>query len=107
MMGNHPYDAYYNKLLPALISKVEEFRLMNYETAEADMLWRYLVNKKWKSMDVDRSLSRLVGDILSVKPGEYMNYTQITAFKTPEWNDPLSGEELASLFAPPKGKGVN
>jgi hypothetical protein len=55
-------------------------------------------------MDKERSLSRLVGDILSVKPGEYMNYTQITAFKAPEWSEPMSGEELASLFVPPQGR---
>ncbi|WP_050181257.1 post-transcriptional regulator [Domibacillus robiginosus] len=103
-MGNHPYDAYYSKLLPALISKVEEFRLLNYETAQTDMLWRFLKEKKWKSMDKERPMSRLVGDILSVKPGEYMNYTQITAYKAPEWNEPMSGEELASLFVPPKGR---
>ncbi|WP_309089704.1 post-transcriptional regulator [Domibacillus sp.] len=102
MMGNHPYDVYYDKLLPALISKVEELRLLHYETAETGMLWRFLKEKRWKSMDTERPLSRLVGDILSVKPGEYMNYTQLTAFKAPEWSEPLSDKEIADLFAPPK-----
>ncbi|MCP3762619.1 post-transcriptional regulator [Domibacillus sp. A3M-37] len=97
-MGKHPYDVYYGKLLPALVSKVEEFRLLNYRTAEIETLWLYLLNKKWKKIDEERPLSRLVGDILSVKPGEYMNYMQITAFKTPEWGEPLSNKEMAFLF---------
>ncbi|WP_245676195.1 post-transcriptional regulator [Domibacillus iocasae] len=104
MMGEHPYDVYYNKLLPALISKVEEFRLLNYETAETKTLWRYLLNKKWKKIDEERPLSRLVGDILSVKPGEYMNYMQIAAFKTPEWGEPLSDQDMAFLFDPRKDR---
>ncbi|WP_046173934.1 post-transcriptional regulator [Domibacillus indicus] len=106
-MGKHPYDMYYDKLLPALVSKVEEFRLLDYQTAETATLWRYLLSKKWKKTDEERPLSRLVGDILSVKPSDYMNFMQLAAFKTPGWGEPLSEQELASLFDPRKDQEVN
>ncbi len=99
-MEKHPYEVHYKKLMPALISKVEELRLINYGTADVPSLWKYLLNKKWKKPDEEPIISKMVADILSVKPGEYMNYTQVTAFKSPEWGEKLSDEEMDFLFEP-------
>jgi hypothetical protein len=101
-MEKHPYDSYYRKLLPALISKVEEFRLFNYHTADIQTLWLYLTKKKWKKTEGEPSLSKLVADVLSVKPGDYMNFTQVSAYKSPEWGAPLSNEKMTFLFEPRK-----
>ncbi|OXS80505.1 post-transcriptional regulator [Domibacillus enclensis] len=103
-MENHPYAVHYERLLPALISKVEEFRLYGYDSANVSTLWECLLKKKWKKTDEERTFARLVGDILSVKPGDYMNYTQVAAFKTPQWGAPLSDDELDALFDRPKDR---
>lgn len=103
-MEKHPYEDYYRKLMPVLVSKVEEFRLVDYGTADVQTLWEYLLKKKWKKPDEEQFLSRLVADILSVKPGEYMNYTQVTAYKSAEWGTKLSDEDMDFLFEPPKGR---
>lgn len=101
-MDKHPYDIYYRKLLPALVSKVEEFKLFEYETVSLQTLWHYLTKKKWKAVQEEPAVSKLVSDILAVKPGDYMNFTQVSAYKSLEWDTPLSEEEMTKLFEPRK-----
>ncbi|MGG3450890.1 MULTISPECIES: post-transcriptional regulator [Bacillaceae] len=101
-MDKHPYDTYYRKLLPALVSKVEEFKLFEYHTVSIQTLWHYLTKKKWKVVQEEPAVSKLVSDVLSVKPGDYMSFTQVSAYKSPEWGTPLSDEEMTKLFEPRK-----
>ncbi|OMP67570.1 post-transcriptional regulator [Domibacillus epiphyticus] len=103
-MEMHPYERHYHKLLPALVSKVEEFKLFQYETADVPTLWSYLTKKKWKTSEKDLAISKLVADVLSVKPGEYMNFRQVNAYKSPEWSEPLSDQEMSFLFEPRKDR---
>ncbi|WP_083632315.1 post-transcriptional regulator [Domibacillus antri] len=103
-MDKHAYDTYYRTLLPALVSKVEEFRLFQYEKADIQTLWSYLTKKKWKAVEAEPPLSKLVADVLSVKPGEYMNFTQVNAYKSPEWGARISEDEMSFLFEKPENR---
>ena len=63
----------YNRLLPAMKTKVDELKLVgiNYIT-ELD-IWNYLKNNKWnKSKDL--TLSECVDDILNTSEKEYKKY---------------------------------
>jgi hypothetical protein len=77
----HVYNRFHTQVQPALISKVEEFRLLGYETIDEGALWEFLIHKKWKKAKEEVPLSEIVNDILSVKVGEYMNYATIEAFR--------------------------
>ncbi|MCP3741201.1 post-transcriptional regulator [Rossellomorea sp. BNER] len=99
MNGNeHPYLHYYDMLYPALKSKVEEFEVLGYKDATISSLWTYLLKKKWKKTNGHPRLFQLVSDILSVKPGEYMNFETVEAFRSPNWFTDLDEEELNDLF---------
>lgn len=78
---------------PALISKVEEFKLLGYETITGDSLWSFLKNKKWRKQKVQLQMHEIVNDILAVKAGDFMNYMTIEAFKQTEVDFDFSNEE--------------
>lgn len=98
-MEKHVYHSYYEQVRPALVSKVEELRYYGYNDVTVASLWQYLTEKVWKK-EQERTVSRLVGDILSVKPGAYMSWNQVTALKQERNSDLLSPEELEALFKP-------
>ncbi|MBM4762406.1 post-transcriptional regulator [Bacillus sp. B15-48] len=62
-------------------SKLEEFKILGYGEAKEQELWTFLLNKKWKKPKDDVRLYEIVADILSVQPGEYMNFMTVEAFK--------------------------
>lgn len=78
---------------PVLTSKVEEFRLLGYETIREDSLWSFLKNKKWKKQKVQLQLHEIVNDILAVKAGDFMNYVTVEAFKQVAGDFDFSNEE--------------
>jgi hypothetical protein len=96
MDRSHHYGRYYKEVKPALISKVEEFNLFGYEKVSEKDLWEYLTKKKWKKPKEEIHLYELVGDILSVKIGDLMNYTTVEAFKMGDFslNDEEARREL-------------
>ncbi|MDQ0214588.1 hypothetical protein J2S13_000984 [Oikeobacillus pervagus] len=98
----HPYDRFFYKLKPALYSKAEELELLGYDQIEVDSLWEYLTKKKWKKYESDVRVYQLVSDILSIKPGDYMNYKTIEAFRSPNWFTEINEEELQQLLQPNK-----
>ena len=98
----HPYNKYFQYLLPALKSKVEEFRLLNYGTIDIPSLWKYLTVKKWRKPEEDVHVYELVADILSIMPGDYMNYATIEAYRSPNWFEEVNEEELRELLGTKK-----
>ncbi|MBM7648990.1 hypothetical protein JOC78_001940 [Bacillus ectoiniformans] len=100
MAGKHPYEQYFHQLLPALTSKVEEFRLLEYGTIDIASLWDYLLKKKWKKPVEGVHMYSLVSDIVSMKPGDFMNYATIEAFRSPDWLEEVNQEELQELLYP-------
>ncbi len=87
------------RLLPAVISKCEEFRLLGYEDVTSDHLWVFLKKKKWKKLKEAPALHQLVNDILSVKVGDYMNYATVETFKGAEQTRELNFEDFKDLFS--------
>ncbi|MGM0752309.1 MAG: post-transcriptional regulator [Bacillota bacterium] len=100
--NQHPYERFYESLEPALISKVEEFEILGYGEAEVDRLWSYLTKKKWKKPEIDVKFFQLVSDVLTVKPGEYMSFETIEAYRSPNWFADVNEDELNELLRPNK-----
>jgi hypothetical protein len=81
---DHEYEPFRIQVKPALRSKIDEFRLLGYDTILEKDLWVYLTRKKWKKVIDDIKLYQIVQDILSVKVSDYMSFATIEAYKTPE-----------------------
>ncbi|HZG73056.1 MAG TPA: post-transcriptional regulator [Chondromyces sp.] len=99
---SHPYDEYFEYLMPAIKSKVEELKFFGYDDITEDNLWEYLTKKKWKKPQEGIRTYQLVGDIISVKPGEFMNFATVQAYRSPDWFGDLNGEEWKDLLHPKK-----
>ncbi|KKB34556.1 post-transcriptional regulator [Bacillus thermotolerans] len=85
MAEAHPYQQYFQQLLPVLKSKVEEFRLLNYGTIDIPTLWEYLTKKKWKKPKEHIHIYELVSDIVATTPGDFMSYKTVEAFRGKHW----------------------
>ncbi len=97
---SHPYDSYYNILKPALVSKVEEFNLLQYGKINERDIWNYLTMKKWKKPKEGIRMYELVSDVLSVNATDYMNFITVEAYKSSNLLSDLDSEELQSLLEP-------
>jgi hypothetical protein len=81
MNPSHQYGRFYKQVKPALVSKIEEFKIFGYEQVGEKELWDYLTKKKWKKPKDEIQMYELVADILSAKIGDVMNFTTVEAFK--------------------------
>ena len=63
----------YNRLLPAMNTKVSEFKLVGINYITDNDIWNYLRIYKW-SKSKDLSLSECVDDILNTSDIEYKKY---------------------------------
>lgn len=105
MEGHHPYEKYYEELEPVIKSKAEEFTVIGYGAVEMKDLWNYLMKKKWKNAKTDDvHMYSLVSDILSVKPGDFMSFMAVEAYRSPDWFADLDEAELDELLNPDKAK---
>ncbi len=98
----HPYQSFFYKIEPALESKLEEFEMMGYGKATKESLWMFLTKKKWKKPKDTIRLHEIVNDILRVKPGDYMNFETVEAFRSPNWFSDINEDELNELLRPKK-----
>jgi hypothetical protein len=96
--NHHPYERYYHRLKPALVSKVEEFRLLGYGAVQPDSLWDYFIKKKWRNVQQDIRIYQLVSDIIALKPGDFMNYATVEAFRSSPLLTEQNQEEIQNLF---------
>ncbi|MDF2858481.1 MAG: post-transcriptional regulator [Neobacillus sp.] len=81
MENSHAFNQFRSKVEPALLSKLEEFQLLGYDSVSEDGLWGYLVKKKWKKVKDEKKLYEIVDDILSVKVSDFISYTTIETYK--------------------------
>jgi len=65
----------YNKLLPAMDTKVNELKLNGISYIKKDDIWNYLKNNKWR-LSKDLTLSKCVDDILNTDDSEYKKYVR-------------------------------
>lgn len=91
MKHEHMYEQFRKNVRPAIKSKLEELEMLGYGAVTETEMWGYLLNKKWKNPKKDAHLFEIVADILAIKPGEYMNYATVEAFKL--GSNTLSDEE--------------
>lgn len=63
----------YNKVKPALYSKVMEFRRNNVSYIKEEDIWNYLTITTWKKADA-LTISDMVNDIMSLKEEEMKTY---------------------------------
>ena len=103
--NHHPYQRYYHRLKPALVSKVEEFRLLGYGAIDMDSLWNYFIKKKWRNIQQDMRIYELVSDIISLKPGDFMNYAQVEAYRSSSIFTEQNQKQLQALFHFKKEQG--
>ncbi len=91
MKHEHMYEQFRKNVRPAIKSKLEELEMLGYGAVTEKEVWDYLLNKKWKKPKEDAHLFEIVADILAIKPGEFMNYATVEAFK--HGSSTLSDEE--------------
>lgn len=63
----------YNRVLPALYSKIKELKNLGYKYITEKDIWNYLVNTSWKKK-VDLQLNELISDILYANNYELNEY---------------------------------
>ena len=61
----HSQKELYDRVLPALRAKVEEFRRLGYSNVKVYDIWNYLIFHKWKN-ETGLMLSDIVNDIMNV-----------------------------------------
>lgn len=83
---DHAYDHFFIGVRPALQSKLDEFRLLGYDTVTEKELWGFLTKKKWKKVNEEVRLYEIVQEILSVKVSDYMSFATIKAYKEAEFS---------------------
>jgi Post-transcriptional regulator len=86
MEKNHAYNHFRTEVKPALVSKLEEFRLLGYNEVSESGLWGFLTRKKWKKVKEDIRIYEIIDDILCVKVSDYINFTTIDAYRNNEFN---------------------
>ncbi|MCS1350683.1 post-transcriptional regulator [Mechercharimyces sp. CAU 1602] len=62
-------------------SKANEFRLYGYEEVTSEQVWACISEDYRRGMP---RLNRLVNDILSLKPGRFMNWLMLSVYKQPD-----------------------
>lgn len=63
----------YKRILPALETKVSEFKRDNFSNVETLDIWNYCVNTKWKFKS-DLRIYEIVDDILNIKINNLEEY---------------------------------
>jgi len=66
-------DELYNRVLPALYTKVKELKRNGYNLVNEKDIWNYLVENSWKKRN-DLELNDLVNEILYLDNYEINNY---------------------------------
>jgi hypothetical protein len=98
MQKDHQYQHFFETLRPALKNKAEEMNLLGMDAVREEDIWAYLLKKKWKRPQEDVHIYELVNDIMTVSNSQFMTFTTVEAYKSPNMFGELSSEELKELF---------
>lgn len=83
---DYVFKSFRTQVEPALISKLEEFRLLGYDSVSLDGLWEFLLKKKWKKGKEEPKLYQIIDDILAVKVSDYISFATIEAYKVTDFS---------------------
>ncbi|HAU34188.1 MAG TPA: hypothetical protein DCW76_07595 [Lysinibacillus sp.] len=95
------YEQLFEKIRPAIDSKIAEFKYFHYDAITAEELWRYCVEKKWRKKKVDQlRLYEVIATIFSVSPSDIVSFYQVEFLQSDNWFEELNTEELQLLLGP-------
>lgn len=96
-------DPLFTKMIPALISKKNEFHLYGYTSVTEEDIWVYCLGKVWRNKEVNSlRIHHIANDILGILPAAFMTYTQIEEQRNSDWFSDLNSDELQTLLSPEK-----
>lgn len=97
------YEQLFEKIRPAIDSKIAEFRYFQYDAITAEELWRYCVEKKWRKKKVEQlRLYEVIATIFSVSPSDIVSFNQVEFLQSNNWFEEVNTEELQLLLGPVK-----
>lgn len=101
METNH--NQLFTKMMPALISKKNEFHLYGYTSVKEEEIWVYCLRKVWRNKDVNSlRVHEIVNGILGILPAAFMTHTHIEEQRNVDWFSDLNNDELQILLSPAK-----
>jgi len=80
------YESFRLQVQPVLSSKLEEFRLLGYDSITETELWEFLIKKKWKKAKDEPKLHQIIQDILTIKVSDFISYAAIESYKSTEFS---------------------
>ncbi|KPN96791.1 post-transcriptional regulator [Lysinibacillus sp. ZYM-1] len=97
------YEQLFEKIRPAIDSKIAEFRYFQYDAITAEELWRYCVEKKWRKKKIEQlRLYEVIATIFSVSPSDIVSFNQVEFLQSNNWFEEVNTEELQLLLGPVK-----
>jgi len=97
------YEQLFEKIRPAIDSKIAEFRYFEYDAITAEELWRYCVEKKWRKKKIEQlRLYEVIATIFSVSPSDIVSFNQVEFLQSNNWFEEVNTEELQLLLGPVK-----
>lgn len=85
-MEQSVYESFRLQVQPVLSSKLEEFRLLGYDSITETELWEFLIKKKWKKAKDEPKLHKIIQDILTIKVSDFISYAAIESYKSTEFS---------------------
>ncbi|MEB2279119.1 post-transcriptional regulator [Lysinibacillus xylanilyticus] len=97
------YEQLFEKIRPAIDSKMEEFKHYQYDAITAEELWRFCIEKKWRKKNIEQlRLHEIISTIFSVSPSDIVSFNQVEFLQSNDWFTELNTEELKMLLGPGK-----
>src|SRR5689334_3378876 len=82
MAMNHPNDVYRLQVDSLLESKRSEFKVLGYEEVSNDLLWKYLIDGKWRKISEQMPIHQVVSDLFGIRVTDFMNHASVEAIKS-------------------------
>ena len=93
----------FEKIRPAIETKIAEFKYYQYDKITAEELWRFCVEKKWKKKDIETlRLYEVVATVFNVSPSDIVSFNQVEFLQKDNWFADINAEELKFLLGPVK-----
>ena len=95
------YEQLFEKIRPAIDSKMAEFKHYQYDAITAEELWRYCIEKKWRKKKIEQlRLHEVIATIFAVSPSDIVSFNQVEFLQSNNWFEELNTEELQLLLGP-------
>ncbi|MCU9613987.1 post-transcriptional regulator [Caldibacillus lycopersici] len=97
-MDTHPYDHFLEEVKEVLRSKLEEFKLFDYDQVTEEELWNFLMKKKWRKPKEDIHIYEIVKDIFSLKVSDFIAFAQVEHLRMDDIFSEAGALELKELL---------